>query len=158
MSSQSRRDFLRRATASVGLALSAATIANLVSGCEQDETAPDQPSGQSYPVDVSTIPELAAVGGITLQSITGLNGDDAVFISRLDQLTFAVFTSICTHQGCGIDLPADAQSNCVCACHRAEFSRRDGTVLRQPTSGSATNLQRFTATFDAQTNILTIRT
>lgn len=158
MSSQSRRDFLRQATASVGLALSAATIAQLVNGCEQDETTPTVPSGQTYTIDISKIPELASAGGITLQSITGLNGGDAVFISRLDQTTFAVFTSICTHQGCGIDLPADAQSNCVCACHRAEFSRRDGTVLRQPTSGSATNLQRFTATYDAQTNVLTIRT
>lgn len=158
MSSQSRRDFLRQATASVGLALSAATIAQLVSGCEQDETTPTVPTGQTYTLDVSTIPELANAGGISLQSITGLNNGDPVFISRLDQATFAVFTSICTHQGCGIDLPADAQSNCVCACHRAEFSRRDGTVLRQPTSGSATNLQRYTATFDAQTNVLTIRT
>lgn len=158
MSSQSRRDFLRRATASVGLALSAATIAQLVSGCEQDETTPTVPTGQTYTLDVSTIPELANAGGISLQSITGLNNGDPVFISRLDQATFAVFTSICTHQGCGIDLPADAQSNCVCPCHRAEFSRRDGTVLRQPTSGSATNLQRYTATYDAQTSVLTIRT
>lgn len=158
MSAQSRRDFLRQATASVGLALSAASIAQLVSGCEKDETTPTVPSGKTFTVDITKIPELSAVGGITLQSVTGLNADDPVFISRIDQATFAVFTSVCTHQGCLIDLPADAQSNCVCACHRAEFSRRDGSVTRQPNSGSATNLRRYTATFDAQTGILTIST
>ena len=156
MSAQSRRDFLFRATASVGLALSATAIAQIVSGCEQDETNPTTPPGKTYSVDITKIPELSAVGGITLQAVSGLNGDEPVFISRIDQATFAVFTSVCSHQGCAIDLPADAQSNCICACHRAEFSRKDGTVLRQPTSGSATNLQRYTATFDTQTGILTI--
>ncbi len=158
MSAHSRRDVLRRATASVGLALSATAIANIVAGCEQDETTPTEPTGKSFTVDIAAIPALGAVGGISLTLVSGLNSDEPVFISRIDQTTFAVFTSICTHQGCPIELPVDAQSNCVCPCHRAEFSRRDGSVVRQPTSGSATNLQRYASTFDAQTTTLTIRT
>ncbi len=158
MSTQSRRDFLRRATSSVGLVLSAPVIAGIVTGCEQDEANPTTPTGQTFTVDISKIPELASIGGITLQAVTGLNANEPVFISRIGASTFAVFSSTCTHQGCPVDLPATPQANCVCPCHRAEFSRTDGSVTRQPLSGSATNLKRYTATFDDQTAILTITT
>ena len=63
MSTQSRRDFLRRATSSVGLVLSAPVIAGIVTGCEQDEANPTTPTGQTFTVDVSKIPELASIGG-----------------------------------------------------------------------------------------------
>lgn len=158
MSTQSRRDFLRRATSSVGLVLSAPVIAGIVSGCEQDESNPTTPTGKTFTVDITKIPELAAIGGITLQAITGLNAGAPVFISRIGASAFAVFSSICTHEGCPVDLPASTQANCVCPCHRAEFSRTDGSVTRQPLNGSATNLKRFTATFNEQTSALTITT
>jgi nitrite reductase/ring-hydroxylating ferredoxin subunit len=158
MSAQSRRNFLRQATASMGLVLSAPVIAGIVSGCEQDESNPTSPTGQTFRVNVSQIPDLATVGGITLEAVNGLNDGRPVFISRIGADTFAVFSSVCTHDKCPVDLPSSATADCICPCHRAEFSRADGTVLRQPLVGSATNLQRYTATFDAQTGILTIST
>jgi nitrite reductase/ring-hydroxylating ferredoxin subunit len=158
MSTQSRRNFLRQATASVGLVLSAPVIAGIVSGCEKDESNPTSPTGQTFPINVSQISDLSSLGGITLQSVAGLNDGEPVFISRIDATTFAVFSSVCTHDGCPVDLPANSSANCVCPCHRAEFSRTDGSVLRQPLVGSATNLKRFSATFDQQTGVLTVRT
>ncbi|MBU3699473.1 MAG: Rieske (2Fe-2S) protein [Candidatus Kapabacteria bacterium] len=158
MSTQSRRNFLRQATASVGLVLSAPVIAGIVSGCEKDESDPTSPTGQTFPIDITKISELSAIGSISLQAVTDLNGGEPVFISRIGASTFAVFSSVCTHDGCPVDLPSSTAANCICPCHKAEFSRTDGSVLRQPLVGSATNLKRFSATFDDQTGILTVRT
>ncbi len=153
---ESRRKFLRQAASSIGMALSAPVVASIISGCETDETSPTTPTGKTFTYDVSTDPELASVGGITLAAIDGLNGDKPVFISRIAPTTFAVFSNVCTHAGCGVGLPETSTSNCVCPCHRAEYSRADGTVQRQPTSGSARNLPRFASSFNPDTNILTI--
>lgn len=155
MSTSSRRSFLQQAAASVGLVLSASTVAQLVAGCEQDEVRPETP-GKQYDVNVSSYPELNTVGGIVQTTIAGVNNGEMVFISRIDAQTFVVFSTVCTHSGCGVDLPVDAASNCVCPCHKAEFARSNGAVLKQPTSGSATDLPRFSSTYNASTNVLTI--
>lgn len=152
MSTTSRRKFLQSAASSVGLVLSAATIASLVDGCEKNETVPVS-TGQ---IDLSGYPELGAIGGIIQVTVAGVNGGDMVFISRIDTATYVVFSTLCTHASCGIDLPVDASSNCVCPCHKAEFARTNGAVVKQPTSGSATDLKRFASAFNATTKILTI--
>jgi len=151
----SRRNFLRQATASIGLVLSAPVIASIVASCEQDETLPTTP-GEKYTVDISTFPELAVVGGITTAHVPGLNGENPVFISRIAQNSFAVFTVVCTHSGCFVDVPSGPGANCRCPCHGSEFSPQNGHVVKQPTSGSATNLPSFASSFDPSNNILTI--
>ncbi|MEY2719323.1 MAG: hypothetical protein RLZZ273_689, partial [Bacteroidota bacterium] len=70
MSTSSRRAFLQQAAASVGLVLSASTVASLVAGCEKDETNPIAP-GKSYDVALTAYPELSAVGGIIQTTVTG---------------------------------------------------------------------------------------
>ncbi len=152
---ESRRQFLFRATSSIGLALSAPVIASIVASCETDEK-PLAPSGKTYTFDVSTDPALASVGGITAAFVDDLNGGDPVFISRIAETTFAVFSTVCTHASCEVSLPNNPGENCVCSCHGAEYSSTDGSVRRQPTTGSATNLPRFASSFDAATNVLTI--
>jgi thiosulfate dehydrogenase [quinone] large subunit len=151
----SRRHFLRSAAASIGLAMSAATVATLVAGCETDESNPT-PSGTTFTLDVASVPELATVGGISLRLITGLNDGAPVFISRIAQNTFVVFSSICTHAGCEVNPPAAAGADIICSCHGAQFASTDGAVKRQPNSGSATDLKRFPSAFNSTTNILTI--
>lgn len=154
-SPSSRRHFLRSAAASIGLAMSAATVATLVAGCERDESNPT-PSGTTFTVDITTIPELATVGGITLRLVAGLNGGAPVFISRIASNTFVVFSSICTHAGCEVNPPAAAGADIICSCHGAQFASSDGAVKRQPSSGRATDLNRFPSAFNSSTNILTI--
>jgi cytochrome b6-f complex iron-sulfur subunit len=151
---ESRRRFLFQATSSIGLALSAPVIASLVASCETDEK-PVAPNGKTYTFDVTTDPALAEVGGITAVQIDDLNNGSYVFIARVAAESFAVFSTTCTHAGNEVNLP-EPGGNLVCPNHGAEFSWRDGTVLRQPTTGSATNLPRFASTFDTATNILTI--
>lgn len=152
----SRRFFLHKAAASIGLALTAPAVAALIAGCERDETTPTPPTGTTVKVDVVTIPELSTVGGITLTFVDGVNGGSPVFISRVAQNTFVVFSSVCTHASCEVAPPATPGSNLVCPCHRAEYSSSDGSILRQPNTGSATNLPQFASTFDSTTGILTI--
>jgi Rieske Fe-S protein len=154
-STSSRRSFLQQAAASVGIVLSATAVASLVQGCEQDETTPVTPE-KSYDVALAQFPELAVVGGIIQTTIAGVNNGEMVFISRIDTSTFVVFSTICTHSGCGVDLPVDAAGNCVCPCHKAEFARTNGAVLKQPTTGSATDLPRFSCAYNASSNVLTI--
>lgn len=160
MSSQnSRRFFLQKATSSIGLVLSAPAIAALIAACERDETLPVAPPGTVAILNISTLPELAVVGGIAHALLDGINGGNPIFVSRIAQETFVVFSAICTHQGCTVDVPelAPADANCVCPCHSSEYSRTDGRVRKQPTSGRATDLPRFASTFDASKNLLTIQ-
>jgi len=152
---EARRHFLRNAAASIGIVLSAPAIATIIASCEQDETGPTK-TGKTFTVDITTHPELATVGGITSTVITGLNADNPVFISRVSTSACAVFSVVCTHQGCFVELPFQPGQNCFCPCHGSQFSPIDGSVKVQPSSGSATNLPTFASSFDATTNILTI--
>jgi thiosulfate dehydrogenase [quinone] large subunit len=150
-----RRNVLRALVTGAGLTLGATALTTMVTGCEQTETAPG-PTGKTVEVDVTTYPELNAVGGVATAFVPGLNNEEPVFISRVAENIFTVFTTICTHAGCQVDPPSDLGLNCVCPCHRAEYSSADGTVRVQPTSGSATNLPTFPATYDPTTKILKI--
>lgn len=150
-----RRHFLRLATSSIGVVLTAPMLAALVSSCETDETQPTGPT-KTYNVLVTDYPELAVVGGITADIISGLNGDRAVFISRVAETAFVVFSTVCTHQGCQVDLPEAPGANCICGCHAAEYSSTDGKIILQPLSGSATDLPKFASSFNATSNVLTI--
>ncbi|CAN5534031.1 hypothetical protein BH10BAC6_BH10BAC6_01810 [soil metagenome] len=152
--STSRRDFLCK-SASVGAAIPFITISSLIVACEKQEGQVVNP-GVFITVDISTIPELAAVPSIILTSVTGLNNGDPVFISRVTTTAFTVFTGICTHSGNPINPPEAPLARLVCPYHNAEFSKADGTVQKQPSSGSARNLPTFTATFDPSKNILSI--
>lgn len=150
----SRRMFLFQATSSIGLLLTAPVIASIVSGCETDETTAPDVTGLT--LTVSDYPELSDVGGIATVTLEGLNNDDPVFISRIDVNTFAVFSAICTHQGCQV-FDTDQQSDSVeCPCHNARYAKADGSVVQQPDSGSATDLPRFPSSFNSSTGILTI--
>lgn len=152
--SHSRRSFLRQAASSVGLVLTAPMIASIVASCETDETT--GPSGDTFTVDLGQYPELETVGSITVATVAGLNNNNPVFISRVAQDRFAVFSTICTHQGCQVDEPVGSGDNCVCPCHGAEYSPVDGTVRGQPFGGTATNLPSFSSAYNQSANLLTI--
>lgn len=152
---ETRRHFLRLATSSVGVVLTAPMLATLVTSCETDEKQPTGP-GKTYEVNIADYPELAAVGSITAAFVDGLNGDRPVFISRVATSAFVVFSTVCTHQGCTVEVPATPTDNCYCPCHGAEYDPSDGRIVRQPVSGSATDLPKFASSFNATTNVLTI--
>lgn len=151
----SRRRFLHQAASSIGLVLAAPVITSIIAACETDETT--GPTGKQYTVLVSDHPELSAIGGITAIIVDDLNSKNPVFISRVAAETFAVFSTTCTHQGCQVALPEPPTFvNCHCPCHGAEYSPEDGSVRQQPFGGTATDLPRFSSTYNAETTILTI--
>lgn len=153
---QQRRAFLQKAVGSIGLLVSSAAIAQLVTACETDETQPTPPGGTTFTLDISKIPALASVGSISAQLISGLNNNNLVFVSRIEPNVFVVFTTICTHAGTQMTIPESPADNIVCPLHAAEYNR-SGKVVAQPFSGgTATDLPRFASTYDASTQLLTI--
>lgn len=152
---QKRRRFLQQATTSIGLFLSAPVLASIVQSCEYNETQPSQPT-TTVTYDVSSNPDLGEVGGIAIDMVPGLNNDQPVFISRIATDVFAVFSAICTHQGCTVNPPTQAGADCICPCHQSQYSSTDGRILKQPTIGSATDLPKFASQYDANTHILSI--
>ena len=58
--------------------------------------------------------------------------DDPVIITRVDETTFAAFSSICTHFGCEVELPNE-EGIIDCFCHGTRFDLRghliDGPAL-----------------------------
>lgn len=158
MERQQRRLFLQQAAASAGLVLCAGSVASILTSCETTEQSPS-PSGKTVTFPVQGVTELQQPGGIVQRTISGLNSGNPVFISRISQTAFAVFSSICTHQACVVAVPGDATEPCICPCHGSTYSRTDGKVLSQPFSGGrATDLPTFASTFDATTQQLTINT
>ncbi len=151
-----RRDFLLDAAARLGLVLSSSALASLLASCESDTTKPST-TGQNVEFDVTTEPALASVGGVVKKTFGSNNGGMPVFIVRTSQTTFVVLSSRCSHQGCEVNLPSQAGGKLICLCHLAEYDPQTGEQTKPPSGSSATGpLQRFPATFDAQTNILTI--
>ena len=151
---ESRRKFLRQATSAVGLALTAPAIASIIASCEYDETLAG--SGEKFTIKIADYPELSEVGGITAAVISTLNDGNAVFISRVEENKFAVFTTVCTHQGCPVDLPFAPDEDLWCPCHASVFERETGKIIQQPTQGTATDLPRFRSRYDPEPGTLTI--
>ncbi|GIV51319.1 MAG: hypothetical protein KatS3mg054_0703 [Chloroflexus sp.] len=151
-----RGEFLLSAAASIGAVLSASALASLIAGCESDTTKPST-TGQMVQFDVSTEPALANVGGVVKRTFGSNNGGMPVFIVRMGETSFVVLSSRCSHDECEVGLPAQQNGALVCPCHRAEFDPKTGTQTKPPSGRGPTGpLQRFSATFDPQTNILAI--
>ncbi|MCU0330252.1 MAG: Rieske (2Fe-2S) protein [Candidatus Kapabacteria bacterium] len=157
-SSSERRDFLRKAAASVGIALCAGTAASILSSCEQDESLPG-PSATPVSLPLAGLPALATAGSIVVTTVEGVNGNRPVAIARLDATQFAVFSTICGHQGCPVNPPESASiaDPLTCPCHGAQYDSRTGKITRQPQGGGrSTDMPTFAARFDEQSNTLVI--
>ena len=103
--------------------------------------------------DISRAPALATIGGATKQVFAGQNGESPVLILRMDSDEFLVLSSVCTHQGCEVNLPGDGDPNIWCSCHGSVFDRASGSVMQGPAPAP---LQRFENSYDKSTGILTV--
>lgn len=144
-----RREFLQKASLLLGAGLCLPAVLQLLQGCSS-ETKPTEPGG-SVELDLSTVPELQQPGGAVKRTFGTHNGGRPVLIIRLDESTFVVFSTTCTHQGCEVELP---QGDFIpCTCHGARFARTDGRVLQGPAQRP---LPRFSSSYDPTRNVLTI--
>jgi Rieske Fe-S protein len=132
-----------------------AGAAALVAGCGDGQFGPTaltatNPANGAITVKVASIPSLATVGQLVkLPPTVGL-----IAVKRTGAATFAAISTVCTHQGCEIDITG---TTFECPCHNSRFDN-DGHVTRQPvgTGGSATNLPTYITKYEAATDTLTI--
>jgi len=142
----SRREFLTKST------LAVAGAAAIVAGCGDGQiggvTAPILTSPLSF--KVSAVPALATVGLLAY-----VPTDRRVAVKRTGPDTFLALSTACTHEGTQIDI-VNNNSSFECPNHGARYDS-DGNVTRQPnSSGSASHLFPYVASYDATTDILTI--
>lgn len=142
----SRREFLSRST------LAVAGAAAVAAGCGDGHFGPTAltPTNSKISVKVASLPGLTATGQpVKIPQSVGL-----IAVKRTGPTTFAAVSTVCTHQGCEINVSGAAFE---CPCHGSRFDS-DGRVTRQPqgTSGSASNLPTYATQYDATTDTLTI--
>lgn len=140
----SRRAFLTRGTIAV------AGAAALVAGCGDGQFGPEPRASTTGTVSfkVSTIPELATTGQLVkIPPQLGL-----IAVKRTGPASFLAVSTVCTHQGCETNILRDTFQ---CPCHQAAYDA-DGRVIRQPTTGSASNLPTYRTSYDAATDTLTL--
>ncbi|MEO7454970.1 MAG: Rieske 2Fe-2S domain-containing protein [Gemmatimonadaceae bacterium] len=142
----SRREFLTKST------LVVAGAAALAAGCGDGQFGPEAVTATSpggLALKVSTIPALATVG----QLVKIQPSSAFIAVKRTGTNTFAAISTVCTHQGCEVNVVNSAFD---CPCHGSRYDN-DGHVTRQPDGGgSATNLPTYTTKYDAATDTLTI--
>lgn len=138
----SRRRFL----ASAG---GAAALAALTTACGDGVVSPVGPGFTDVRLDppvvisVASFPGLATVG--TLVKVA-----DVVAAKRTGPGSFDAFNMTCTHQGCLTTIVSGQRFDCP--CHGSQFDA-GGAVVRSP---ARRPLQRFTTSYDASTDTLTI--
>lgn len=150
----SRREFLTRSTVAV------AGAAALAAGCGDGQFGPTALQRQArgtVSVKAASLPGLSTIGQLVKlpADLTDAGGFPVLIaIKRTGPATFAAVSTVCTHQQCEVNILANAF---VCPCHDARFDN-DGHVTSQPvrTSGSATNLPTYTASYNAATDTITI--
>ncbi|MBK6759186.1 MAG: Rieske 2Fe-2S domain-containing protein [Ignavibacteria bacterium] len=150
-----RRTFLNVSLRSAGIGLCGLALTAIVASCESDSriVAPAPTTGDKVDVDVTTIPELAIVGGAVRKAFAPYNNGQPVIIIRTGEATFAVFSAVCTHQGTLVNVPASGSDRIVCPRHEEEFLVTTG----EPQTGTANSpLQRFTTSYNTSTSILRI--
>ena len=98
-------------------------------------------------------PALGSVGGAAKRVFGSHNGGRPVIIVRLSDDDFLAISSVCTHQGCEVNLPGQRHGEILCECHDSVFDRKSGAVLQGPATAP---LRRFDAGYREGSGVLTI--
>ncbi len=147
-----RREFLLKITHTGACVLCGGALASLLTGCGDEGNPASMPPVIDDPViDLSNEPSLQNVGGAVKKRISVINSGRTILIVRTGDTSFAVFAAQCTHQGFEVDLPAN--NVIVCQNHGSRFNATTGNVVQGP---AAAPLLKFTATYDAGDNTVTI--
>ena len=132
---------------------------SLLTSCEQNEDILQHQS-ITFPITIALDkPELTplnTIGGAVYYNEPTLNNGNDFIIVRVNQSTMLAVSSLCTHQGCQVNLPTPDKTTLFCPCHFAEFSSQTGAVTVQPKQGSATNLPVFDTEYNQIANVLVV--
>lgn len=114
----SARVFSRRATLITGAVASGALLASCAEG-DSNVTAPEGT------VEVGS---ASAVGVGKAARLT--HGSTTVIVSQPSSGEYKAFSTVCTHQGCQVQV--QDSNRIVCPCHGSEFAVSDGSVVHGP--------------------------
>lgn len=145
-----RREFLSAITHGGVCLLCSGAMLSVLTGCEEGDDG-NPVSFDSGVIDINSETALQNVGGAVKKKISGVNGGSTIIVVRTSETTFVALSAICTHQGTEVGLP----SNNVITCpnHGSRFNATNGSVVNGP---AASPLPKFTATYDANKNTVTI--
>lgn len=114
----SARVFSRRATLITGAVASGALLAS----CTEGDSSVTAPEGT---VEVGS---ASAVGVGKAVRLT--HGSTTVIVSQPSSGEYKAFSTVCTHQGCQVQV--QDSNRIVCPCHGSEFAVADGSVVQGP--------------------------
>lgn len=121
----SARVFSRRATLVTGAVASGALLASCAEGGSQ-VTAPEGT------VEVGS---ASAVGVGKAAKLT--HGSTTVIVSQPSAGEYKAFSTVCTHQGCQVQV--QDSNRIVCPCHGSEYAVADGSVVHGPAEEALTS-------------------
>ncbi|MDO4251699.1 MAG: Rieske (2Fe-2S) protein [Rothia sp. (in: high G+C Gram-positive bacteria)] len=119
----SRRTVLNGAGLSAA-ALPLASCANNQSSSSPSAGSPIDAQAPSQPTDVIAASEVP-VGG----AVKATAGNLTVMVTQPTEGEFKAFSSVCTHQGCVLNVQNKVLA---CPCHASQFSIQDGSVNGGP--------------------------
>lgn len=121
----SARVFSRRATLVTGAVASGALLASCAEG-DSNVTAPEGT------VEVGS---ASAVGVGKAARLT--HGSTTVIVSQPSAGEYKAFSTVCTHQGCQVQV--QDSNRIVCPCHGSEYAVADGSVVHGPAEEALTS-------------------
>lgn len=119
------RVFSRRATLITGAVASGALLVS----CAEGDSAVTAPEGT---VEVGS---ASAVGVGKAARLT--HGSTTVIVSQPSSGEYKAFSTVCTHQGCQVQV--QDSNRIVCPCHGSEFAVADGSVVQGPAEAPLTS-------------------
>lgn len=144
------RRFFLKLTSFFGVSVNYALIQSLFSGCESDTMKSKE---QMVDFDISTEQSLSEIGGSAKATFSDYNNGKPVVITHTNVNEFVVLTSVCTYEGCLINLPDQESGIIECPCCGSRYAAQDGSVLRGPTVAP---LRRYASAYNSSSNMLTI--
>lgn len=124
----SRRGFVLGA---MGAAVLGAAQVSILSSCASSSSGGlTTDSGGDAALDLSNpdYAPLAQAGGAVKVTV----GGEKLVVMRKSDTEVVALSSVCTHLGCSVDLPAGNQLSCP--CHGSAFDAATGAAIRGPAS------------------------
>ena len=121
----SARVFSRRATLITGAVASGALLAS----CAEGDSNVTPPEGSV---------EMGAASAVGVGKAAKLtHGSTTVIVSQPSSGEYKAFSTVCTHQGCQVQV--QDSNRIVCPCHGSEYAVADGSVVHGPAEEALTS-------------------
>ena len=147
---ENRRQVLKKGASLISVSVCGSVFPALMTGCEKDTL---KSTGKTVKFDVSSVDSLKTVDGVIMETFGKNNNGKPVIILRTGEEEFVVLTSVCTYEGCQVNLPVTSGADIVCPCCRSIYSSKDGSLIKGP---STAPLRSFKTAFNQEKNILEI--